>query len=127
MGQLEDIRGVIEREVFKAYDAAVDTLVDTEIAPTLEDIYDEFYMTVISNIEEAVEEVFGEGSKITEQTLFDMGIDSKGIPTILTVRIILDSFGLGYIYKEKLYNHIQLTLFREETMDEPYLNMDDVF
>lgn len=111
-----DINEVIEQEVFNAYQLCLECMEHFDIAPQLTEIYEEFYMNVINNIEEAYERVFGAGSKIREDWLQDLGITMEGIPNILIVAKILNFFKLGYMYKDKLYNFMPQTLLRDEVI-----------
>jgi len=109
-GSFEDLANTLEVEVFKAYQEILELLDFEEVAPDLEDIYEEFHLAILKNVEEVYEEVFGDGATINEDWLEDLGIDWRGIPNILLVCRILNAFSLGYMYKGELYNMAPQTI-----------------
>ena len=115
-GGFDDIANTLEVEVFKSYQEALDLLELEEVAPDLEDIYEDFYLTILKNIEEAYEEVFGDGATINEDYLSDLGIDWRGIPNILLVCKVLNVFSLGYMHKGVLYNMAPQTILGKGEM-----------
>jgi hypothetical protein len=115
---VQDIYDFLGTEVINAYCEVLENAEHCDVAPLLSEIYDEFYLTVINNIEEAYESTFGEGSKIDELLLADLGIDLHGIPNILVVCKILNIFKLGYIFNSTLYNFAPQNLLKEERVYE---------
>lgn len=114
MREIRDTYEVIEDEVYGAYHTVLSNMEHFEVAPRLEDIYEEFFQTVMSNIEEAYAEVFGDGVDIRSDWLRDLGIDMTGIPDILVVCRVLNLFRLGYLYQDTLYNYMPQKLLKEE-------------
>ncbi len=118
MNGVIDIHEVIEAEVYKAYITLLETMEHEDIAPSLAEIYEEFYISVMDNIEEAYEKIFGEGTPVRSDWLKSLGIDMEGIPNILVVCKVLNYFKLGYMYCDVLYNYMPQPLLRSEDICE---------
>ena len=115
--EIVDIYQFLEDKVIEAYEIVSERLSAKEIAPDLHEVYDEFFLNVIDDMEEVVEEVFGDGAKVNENTLRSVGINPEGIPTIHAALRILTMFRLGFMYKGRLYNYQQHSLFRDEDVN----------
>lgn len=101
-----DIWGILVKNVQCAYEQVV----EDKIPPTLDKIYDEFYLTMIDDIEDEIEEIFGD-SEVSNERVEIAGIHTGDIPPIEIVQKILNELNLPYLIGNQLYNSFQLRFF----------------
>jgi len=118
MSCFTDVYDTFEEDVFRSYvDVIRDFNYETK-APDLGDIYLAYFCTILDNIHDVYEEVFGAESIIKDEWLNDLGVDRDDIPDILQVCCVLNYLKLGYVFNDVLYNYMQQPLLIEERVVE---------
>ena len=106
-----DIKEIVDSNILNAYEmVSCDVGPIDHYCPQLKDVYDDFFLNMIDDIEEEVCDVFGD-EEVTQDRVDFLGIDTKGIPPIKYVRSILDGLNIPYFIGERLFNSLQLRFF----------------